>query len=356
MGKPFVRVYTQSSAGEWRSTLVQLSDNALDAPPRSYDNDNPGPGEGGTPEWDDVTNKPSTFPPATHAHAAGDVTSGQFTTPRLASGTPDGTKFVRDDGVLATPPAGSNPPLATTAAAGIARVDNDSAGNPQSLTAAGHLLDANPHGQYVLFTEIGAPDGAASLNASGQLEPTEIPFGSGHDQIRRGDDAAYADARTPTAHHTSHEPGGSDAMAVDAATGTGSLRTLGTGAQQAASGADNRLTDARTPTVHATSHKSGGTDAIKLDELAAPADVTTLNATTLLHGLLPKLSGSAADGLRGDGTWVAIPGGSDLSLSKLAPSADVTVTAGYSAVAVRHFAIASGKKLAIGAGARFRIL
>lgn len=37
-------------------------------------------------------------------------------------------------------------------------------------------------------------------------------------------------------HASRHEPGGADAMAVDASAGTGSLRTLGTGAQQAAAG------------------------------------------------------------------------------------------------------------------------
>lgn len=44
------------------------------------------------------------------------------------------------------------------------------------------------------------------------------------------------DPRDPNAHATDHEPGGGDAMAVDAAVATGSLRTLGTGAQQAAAG------------------------------------------------------------------------------------------------------------------------
>jgi hypothetical protein len=44
-----------------------------------------------------------------HTHAAGDVTSGQFAIARLASGSPDGTKFIRDDGVLATPAGGSSP-------------------------------------------------------------------------------------------------------------------------------------------------------------------------------------------------------------------------------------------------------
>jgi hypothetical protein len=44
-----------------------------------------------------------------HSHAAGDVTSGVLAIARLATGTPTGTKFVRDDGVLAVPAAGTVP-------------------------------------------------------------------------------------------------------------------------------------------------------------------------------------------------------------------------------------------------------
>lgn len=49
-------------------------------------------------------------------------------------------------------------------------------------------------------------------------------------------DTRLADARTPTAHASTHQPGGGDAMAVDQAAATGSLRTLGTGSAQAAAG------------------------------------------------------------------------------------------------------------------------
>ena len=55
--------------------------------------------------------------------------------------------------------------------------------------------------------------------------------------------------------------------------------------------------------AHASTHQSGGSDAVKLDDLAAPDDTTDLDATTLKHGLLPKLSGNAAHTLRGNGTW-----------------------------------------------------
>jgi hypothetical protein len=45
-----------------------------------------------------------------------------------------------------------------------------------------------------------------------------------------------SDLHHPQLHATQHQPGGGDAMAVDAAAATGSLRTLGTGALQALAG------------------------------------------------------------------------------------------------------------------------
>jgi hypothetical protein len=67
-------------------------------------------------------------------------------------------------------------------------------------------------------------------------------------------------------------------------------------------GSDTRLSDARTPSSHATSHKSGGGDSIKLDELAAPTDITTLNASSSAHGLMPKADANAAHFYSSDGT------------------------------------------------------
>lgn len=47
----------------------------------------------------------------------------------------------------------------------------------------------------------------------------------------------------------------------------------------------------------------------KLDDLASPDDNTDLNASTMTHGLLPKLDGNATHVLLGDGTWGVSPGG-----------------------------------------------
>jgi hypothetical protein len=61
--------------------------------------------------------------------------------------------------------------------------------------------------------------------------------------------------------------------------------------------------------AHHTTHEAGGSDPIPLDTLAAPTDVTALNASGSAHGLLPKLSGTAAQYLDGSGAWSTPAGG-----------------------------------------------
>jgi hypothetical protein len=55
----------------------------------------------------DLTGVPATFPPAAHIHDAGDITSGVLNPLRVGTGTPDGTKFLRDDGSWQVPPSAS---------------------------------------------------------------------------------------------------------------------------------------------------------------------------------------------------------------------------------------------------------
>jgi hypothetical protein len=64
-----------------------------------------------------------------------------------------------------------------------------------------------------------------------------------------------------------------------------------------------------TPSGHAASHKGTGSDVIRLDELGNPTNITTLNATTGQHGLLPKLPGDASKYLDGTGQWSLPPTG-----------------------------------------------
>jgi hypothetical protein len=84
------------------------------------------------------------------------------------------------------------------------------------------------------------------------------------------------------AHAATHEPGGSDPLAVDAAPAVGSLRTLGTGAQKAAAG------------IHAATHVTGGGDVVAdavpagNSGLMSGADKTKLDALGGPYAPLPQ--------------------------------------------------------------------
>jgi hypothetical protein len=136
-------------------------------------------------------------------------------------------------------------------------------------TPTAHHATHEPGGTDVMAVDAAAVTGSLRTIGTGAL------------QAAAGNDSRLSDARTPTAHHTTHEPGGSDAMAVDAAAATGSLRTIGTGALQAAAGNDSRLTNARTPTAHATTHQPGGTDAMAVDAAAATGSLRTIGTGAL---------------------------------------------------------------------------
>jgi hypothetical protein len=104
-----------------------------------------------------------------------------------------------------------------------------------------------------------------------------------------------------------------DASAAHAASAisfsaTGSIS--GTDVQAAVAEVASEAASALTTHAADTSSLHGITDtsvllttATKLDDLAAPDDNTDLNASESTHGLLPKLSGSTVEYLRGDGTW-----------------------------------------------------
>ena len=95
---------------------------------------------------------------------------------------------------------------------------------------------------------------------------------------------------TPGPHHATHEPGGSDPLAVDAAAGTGSLRTLGTGALQAAAGTHAHAGDIPAAIVDA-----------KGDLIAATAPDTVARVGVGADGTVLTADGAAAVGV----SWAA---------------------------------------------------
>jgi len=134
-------------------------------------------------------------------------------------------------------------------------------------------------------------NGKAGGLAAGAYALLQAQVGAGSVVYEWTSDPEYATASLvvggpdPGPHAPTHQPGGSDPMAVDAAAGTGSLRTIGAGALQACAGNDARLSDARTPTAHASSHVTGAdqlADAIAggAHGLMTGADKTKADATT----------------------------------------------------------------------------
>jgi hypothetical protein len=136
----------------------------------------------------------------------------------------------------------------------------------------------------------------------------------------------------PSAHATTHETGGSDAIAIDtlaaatdntalnaSASAHGLLPKLANDATKILNGLGAWVTafadwaniankpSTYPPSAHATTHETGGSDAIAIDTLAAATDNTNLNASASAHGLLPKLANDATKILNGLGAWVTAP-------------------------------------------------
>ena len=148
------------------------------------------------------------------------------------------------------------------------------------------------------------------LTGGGTLEADRtltVSYGTAAGTACQGNDARLSNARTPTAHKTTHKTGGTDALTpadigavpttiqVIAGTGLsggGSLaanRTLavtyGTAAGTACQGNDARLSNARTPTAHKATHKTGGTDALTPADIGAvPTTVQVIAGTGLSGG------------------------------------------------------------------------
>jgi hypothetical protein len=189
----------------------------------------------------------------------------------------DGSAWVSArGGASATPPA-------TTGALGTIQLAGDLAGTATSpQIAAGVITDADVNAAN--------KDGVAGTASMRTL-------GTGAQQAASGTDARFTDARAPTAHHVNHEPGGSDAMTVNAAAGTGSLRSLGLTATQAMPGNttlnaiaapvaavsanNNQITNLSAPTVSTDAANKGYVDQTTqgLDAKASVRAASTANLT-----------------------------------------------------------------------------
>lgn len=281
----------------------------------------------------------------TTLHDAGDITSGVLAPARLGSGSGGSTKFLREDSTFQTVSASA----AWGAITGTLSDQSD-----LNTALAAKEATANK----------GAASGYASLDSGTKVPVAQIPTGTASTTVCIGNDSRLSDARTPTAHKTSHQFGGADAISVDGLSGLlgdGQVALAHAATHQNAgvdeisvAGLSGLLADGQTPLAHATSHKSGGSDAVKLDELAAPTDVTTLNSTSVQHGLCPKLSGSATTYLDGTGAFSA-PVAAAGDTARVLASGLNTILANTCRYVVSKYEIASGAQQAIAAAGALEI-
>lgn len=132
------------------------------------------------------------------------------------------------------------------------------------------------------LTNARTPTAHATSHESGGTDELELAPSQITGTAVVDNDSRLTDARTPTAHATSHESGGSDELelAPSQITGTAVVDN------------DSRLTDARTPTAHATSHESGGTDEL---ELAASQITGTAIVQTIVDAKGDLIVGTGSD-------------------------------------------------------------
>lgn len=141
------------------------------------------------------------------------------------TGTPDSTTFLRGDGAWASPGGGVSSVNGETGTVSLSASDvgADPSGTATSAISA-HEAASDPHPGYLTtaegaaaFDAIGAAaSAAASAVSAHQSDTTSVHGISDTSALVLTDDSRLSNARTPSAHATSHQDGGSDELALDA--------------------------------------------------------------------------------------------------------------------------------------------
>jgi hypothetical protein len=209
----------------------------------------------------------------------------------------------------------------------------------------------------------------ATLNATALNLASGVKFQQNGTDLTLTTDPRLSDARTPTAHATSHNSGGGDVLAIDAVVGTGSLRTLGTGAQQAAVGTHTTPTmtasvagHVPTPPNNTTTFLRGDAtfNAVAYGSLSGTPSTFAPTAHASSHTTgTDKIASGTPDGtkfLRDDFAWAApVAATPDLIVTRMDTNGVQSVASGYSAMVLDHYTIGPTDSLTIGATAVFEI-
>lgn len=121
-------------------------------------------------------------------------------------------------------------------------------------------------------SDVGAdPAGTAATAVSNHNADTTMVHGiADTSDLVLDSDSRLSDARTPLSHASTHGALGSDPITIDntqvIGLGTAATANTGTGPTEVILGNDSRLSDARTPTAHASTHEEGGADELELSQ------------------------------------------------------------------------------------------
>ncbi|HHT9120341.1 MAG TPA: hypothetical protein ACFYD3_07350, partial [Candidatus Hypogeohydataceae bacterium YC41] len=134
-------------------------------------------------------------------------------------------------------------------------------------------------------------NGYAGLDVSGKLAGSQIPYGNTAGTACQGNDARLSDARTPTAHKTTHASGGSDPV-TPSDIGAEAIANKNAANGYAGLDASSKIALAQL-SAHKSTHATGGSDALSPTDIGAEATANK-NATSGYAGLdvSAKIAGS----------------------------------------------------------------
>ena len=223
--------------------------------------------------------------------AAGDITSGVFNIGRMPTGTTAGTVATGDHTHDTRYYTIAQVDTLLAGKAGTTHNHDDRYYTEAEVDAAlaGKATTGHTHTKSQI-TDLGTIGTAAAKNApvSGNAASTEVVLGN---------DTRLTDARTPTTHtHTKSQI--TDLGTIGTAAAKNAPASGNAASTEVVLGSDTRLTDARTPTAH-THTKSQITDFAHTHNLSDINATGTRDNTTFL---------------RGDGVWIAPPGGGGVAV------------------------------------------
>jgi hypothetical protein len=229
-----------------------------------------------------------------------------------ATGTPSG-KYLKDDGTWAAIPGGgdmlaannlSDVSSASTAFGNIKQAATTSVSGVVELatsaeTTAGLAVQASDSRLSDARTPTSHDHSGNKLAQANTHESpdTDTATTALHHTLGAGANQAAAGNHN---HSGIYQPA-SSALSSAQAAATPSIRALGTGSTDACAGNDSRLSDARTPSAHKTSHATGGSDALTAADVGAAASSKFIAGAGALTGPASPLTiGTAAGSAVGD--------------------------------------------------------